>query len=69
MKWYSTEKFMPGIGVGYVIALVLNCDECEFIYMALYLDGEWEFWDEEYWPEERRKEGLKITHWTYMPRF
>lgn len=68
MRWYSVDEFLPGNEIGYVIARVLNCDMCQFIYQAMYSDGKWEFWDEEYFPEERLKEdSIRVTHWTYMP--
>lgn len=70
MKWYPVEQFLPGIGRGYVITRVLNSDCCQFIYMAMYSKNGWEFWDEECWDEDtKRKEGYKVTHWTYMPEF
>lgn len=68
MKWHSVDEFLPGNGVGYVIARVLNADYCQFIYQAIYSRNGWEFWDEEYFPDGRLKEeGFRITHWTYMP--
>lgn len=70
MKWYSVDTFLPGIGAGYVIARCLNADDCQFIYQAIYSRGKWEFWDEEFWPEDRvKQDGFRVTHWTYMPEF
>jgi len=66
MQWYSVNLILPGQFTGYVIARVLNADNCQFIYQALYRDGVWEFWDEEYWPSNR--EGFRVTHWTNMPK-
>lgn len=68
MNWFSVKKFLPGVGVGYVITRVENADGTEFIYQAIFHCGKWEFWDEEYWPEYRLKEEkFKVTHWTCMP--
>ena len=67
MKWYSVNDFLPGKGVGYVIARVLNSDYSQFIYQAIHMGERWEFWDEEYWPKTRRDDKFKVTHWTYMP--
>jgi len=70
IKWYSTDEFLPGNNVGYVIARVLNADFCQFIYQAIHTRDGWEFWDEEFWPEDcKRKEEIKVTHWAYMPEF
>ena len=67
MKWYSVDNFLPGKGVGYVIARVLNGDSCQFIYQAIYTKKGWEFWGEEYWPDYRIADYFTVTHWAYMP--
>ncbi len=70
MKWYSVDRFLPGKGEGYVIVRIENCDQCEFVYMAFYSQGKWEYWDEEYFPSGRLDdEGIKVTHWMPMPNF
>ena len=69
MRWHPVDEFLPGQGSGYVIARVLNCDDCQFIYQAMYIAGKWEFWDEEYWPDDRKSEGFRVTHWTFAPEF
>lgn len=66
MQWYSVNLFLPGQSTGYVIARVLNADNCQFIYQAHYNEGAWEFWDEEYWPKDRN-EVFRVTHWMQMP--
>jgi len=66
MQWYSVNLILPSQFTGYVIARVINADNCEFIYQALYHKGEWEFWDEEYWPSDR-DDGFRVTHWMEMP--
>ncbi len=63
MKWVSVYEYLPGKFSGYVITRCLNSDDCDFYYMAIYTDGEWEFWDEQYWPKGRRTEGFRVTHW------
>lgn len=68
MRWYSVNEFLPGQGTGYVMAYCLNEDECAFVYMAIHMEDRWQFWDEQYWPEGRNKDGgLKVTHWMYIP--
>lgn len=70
MKWYKTDRLLPGEDIGYVIARALNADYCQFIYQAMYINGQWEFWDEEYWPDDRKKrDPLKVTHWAFLPEF
>jgi len=66
MKWYSVNLFLPGISTGFVIARVLNDDNCQFIYQALYNEGAWKFLDDEYWFSDRN-EVFRVTHWTQMP--
>ena len=66
MNWISVSRYLPGVGSGYVIARVVNIDECDFVYMAIYSGGKWEFWDQEYWPDNYDRK-FKVTHWTHMP--
>jgi len=66
MQWYSVNLFLPGQFTGYVIARVVNADDRQFIYQAYCHEGEWEFWDEAYWPKNHDR-GFKVTHWMHMP--
>ena len=65
MQWYSVNLLLPGESTGYVLARVLNSDNCQFIYQARYDDGVWGFLDDGLWPSGR--EIFRVTHWTQMP--
>jgi len=55
--WFDVNDFLPGIK-DYMPVRCINKDECsDFYFMALYRDGEWEFFDDKY------NDRMQVTHW------